>query len=189
MTRAVMLGRDARLPARKQFRRCAAAQRLGRKNHHLPQARRGAGDSIVAMLGDTRPAWSRGAYLPGGDLSGWIGRRVRPDRDFAQFVAELGKRYAWLAPGVAYRLARAYGSRINLVLAAARSRADLGREIAPGLFEAELDYLRREEWAFAPEDVLWRRPNSACTTRASSAPPFAESFPNSSCRTALHAAS
>jgi len=116
-----------------------------------------AGDAIVAMLGERRAAWSRGAFLPGGDLSGWIGKPGRPDLDFARFVAELRKRHGWLAPVVATRLARAYGSRVDLLLGGARSLADLGREIAPGLFEAELDYLRREEWAVATDDVLWRR--------------------------------
>jgi glycerol-3-phosphate dehydrogenase len=147
-----------------------------------------AGDSIVAMLGDTRPAWSRGAYLPGGDLSAWIGKPVRPDRDFTRFVAELNKRYAWLAPAVAYRLARAYGSRIDLVLAAARSPPDLGREIAPGLFEAELDYLRREEWAIAPEDVLWRRSKLGLHYSREQCAAVADFFSDRH-RTALHAAS
>jgi glycerol-3-phosphate dehydrogenase len=29
--------------------------------------------------------------------------------------------------------------------------------VAAGLYEAELDYLCREEWAREAEDVLWRR--------------------------------
>jgi len=29
--------------------------------------------------------------------------------------------------------------------------------VAPGLFEAELHYLREQEWAFDAEAVLWRR--------------------------------
>jgi glycerol-3-phosphate dehydrogenase len=33
----------------------------------------------------------------------------------------------------------------------------MGREVAPGLWEAELDYLQREEWATSADDVLWRR--------------------------------
>jgi glycerol-3-phosphate dehydrogenase len=116
-----------------------------------------SGDAIVAMLGERRAAWSRGAHLPGGDLSSWVGKPTRPDRDFARFVAELRKRHDWLAPQVALRLARAYGSRVDLLLGSARSTADLGREAAPGLYEAELDYLRREEWAIGADDVLWRR--------------------------------
>ena len=34
---------------------------------------------------------------------------------------------------------------------------ELGAEIAPGLHEAELDYLRQHEWATCADDVLWRR--------------------------------
>ena len=35
--------------------------------------------------------------------------------------------------------------------------AELGAEVAPGLHEAELAFLRREEWAVSADDVLWRR--------------------------------
>jgi glycerol-3-phosphate dehydrogenase len=52
-------------------------------------------------------------------------------------------------------MARAYGSRIGDVLTT--SAAGMGAEVAPGLFEAELDYLQREEWVTEPDDVLWRR--------------------------------
>jgi glycerol-3-phosphate dehydrogenase len=116
-----------------------------------------AGDSIARMLGERRPAWSRGAFLPGGDLSGWIGAATVPDVDLARFVAAVERRYPWLAPAVARRLARAYGSLIERALGGAASRAQLGREVAPGLFEAELAYLRCEEWAASADDVLWRR--------------------------------
>ena len=33
----------------------------------------------------------------------------------------------------------------------------LGAEVAPGLFEAELEYLHEHEWARTADDVLWRR--------------------------------
>ena len=71
--------------------------------------------------------------------------------------AELLRRHAWLPAALARRLARAYGSRIDRVLDDARSLADLGAEVAPGLREAELHYLRREEWAVDANDILWRR--------------------------------
>jgi glycerol-3-phosphate dehydrogenase len=32
-----------------------------------------------------------------------------------------------------------------------------GREVVPGLFEAELHYLHDHEWARTADDVLWRR--------------------------------
>ena len=106
-------------------------------------------------LGDPRPPWTAQAPLPGGDLSGWVATSGRPDLDFERFVAEAGRRYPWLPPSPLRRMARAYGSRIDRVLA--RSAARMGQEIAPGLYEAELDYLRRDEWASTADDVLWRR--------------------------------
>ena len=116
-----------------------------------------AGDAVTAMLGDRRAAWSRGALLPGGDLSSWIGAPSRPDADVARFRVEVQRRIPWLAPDVARRLTRAYGSRIERILGGATSVSGLGAEVAPGLFEAELDYLRRDEWAVSGDDVLWRR--------------------------------
>jgi glycerol-3-phosphate dehydrogenase len=99
-------------------------------------------------------AWTRGAFLPGGDLSGWIGPPQRPDADFASFEQAVRLRYPQVAADVLHRLARAYGSRIEAVL---HEGDALGAEIAPGLFEAELNYLHDHEWARSADDVLWRR--------------------------------
>ena len=100
-----------------------------------------------------RGAWTHGAYLPGGDLSGWIGKAQRPDTDFTRFAQAAALRYPQLTAGVVHRLARAYGARIETLLAG----GDLGTEIAPGLFEVEMNYLHDFEWARSAEDVLWRR--------------------------------
>lgn len=121
-----------------------------------------AADQVCAALGMTRPPWTRAAALPGGDLSGWIGAAQRPDADFARFVQTVQQRHAWLPPALAHRLARAYGSRIDRVLrtpqgSAATQLRDLGTEVLPQLFEAELRYLRQTEWAQSAGDVLWRR--------------------------------
>ena len=32
-----------------------------------------------------------------------------------------------------------------------------GRQLASGLYAAEIDYLRRHEWAVSAADILWRR--------------------------------
>ncbi|MDE2081462.1 MAG: glycerol-3-phosphate dehydrogenase [Burkholderiales bacterium] len=116
-----------------------------------------AGDTLTRLLGKGRAGWTAQALLPGGDLSAWIGPAERPDTDFARFVAAIGVRHGWLPPPLALRLARAYGSRIDRVLGSATRLADLGPAVAPGLHEAELHYLRREEWALNADDVLWRR--------------------------------
>ncbi|HEU4458462.1 MAG TPA: glycerol-3-phosphate dehydrogenase [Methylibium sp.] len=125
-----------------------------------------AADDLGRMLGGSavgkaRRAWTHGALLPGGDLSRWIGAGAelgrRPDLDFERFVAELGRRHRWLPAALARRLARAYGSRIDRVLGDAQSLFDLGVEVAPGLYDAELRHLQRDEWAASADDVLWRR--------------------------------
>ncbi|MCH7342574.1 glycerol-3-phosphate dehydrogenase [Pelomonas sp. CA6] len=118
-----------------------------------------AADRIGEMLDQPRPAWTEGAFLPGGDLSDWVGAAQprHPQRDFLRFVQEVLRRYPFLPPALAHRLARAYGARVERVLDDARDLQALGAEVAPGLFERELDYLRREEWACDAEDVLWRR--------------------------------
>ncbi len=116
-----------------------------------------AADLLAAPLAGapvkTRRAWTRGALLPGGDLGAWIGPAQHPDTDFARFVQALTLRHPGLPAPLCRRLARAYGSRAALVL----DTGDLGVEVAPGLFEAELNYLHTHEWARSADDVLWRR--------------------------------
>ena len=113
-----------------------------------------AADMLMAPLGSAakRGAWTHGASLPGGDLSAWIGQPQRPDTDFTRFAQAAALRYPQLPAALCQRLARAYGARIETVLA-----KDLGSEVAPGLFEAELNYLHEHEWARSADDVLWRR--------------------------------
>jgi len=111
-----------------------------------------AADLLAAPMGTTRGAWTHGASLPGGDLSAWIGPAQRPDTDFARFAKAVAARHPQLSPALCTRLARAYGARVELVLKDA-----LGSEVAPGLFEAELQYLHEHEWARSADDVLWRR--------------------------------
>jgi glycerol-3-phosphate dehydrogenase len=113
-----------------------------------------AADMLAAPMGTRRGAWTHGACLPGGDLSAWIGPAQRPDTDFARFAQAVVARDPKLPAALCTRLARAYGGRIDLVLARA---GGLGEEVAPGLFEAELHYLHEHEWARNADDVLWRR--------------------------------
>jgi glycerol-3-phosphate dehydrogenase len=110
-------------------------------------------DLLAPSLGLKRGAWTHGAFLPGGDLSAWIGPPQRPDTDFAHFVQALARRHPELPADLCRRLAHGYGARVEQLLAG----GNLGAEVAPGLFEAELAYLHRNEWARSADDVLWRR--------------------------------
>jgi glycerol-3-phosphate dehydrogenase len=112
-----------------------------------------AADLLGPLLAAPRGAWTRDAFLPGGDLDIWIGPPQRPDTDFQRFVQALAQRHPQLPAPLRQRLARGYGSRVSALL----GDGALGAEVAPGLFEAELAYLHSHEWARCAEDVLWRR--------------------------------
>jgi len=114
-----------------------------------------AADEVGRMLGEVRAPWTEGAFLPGGDFSAWIGATQHPVADFARLLQAVQARYPALPVGLVHRLVRAYGSRIGQVLPPVGQ--SLGAEVAPGLFEAELHYLCRQEWATQADDVLWRR--------------------------------
>jgi glycerol-3-phosphate dehydrogenase len=97
---------------------------------------------------EARGDWTKGAPMPGGDIA---------NADFESFAAEQIRRYSWLTPAHVRRLCRAYGTRIGRVIGDARAVGDLGRHFGGDLYEAEVRYLRDQEWAAAAEDVLWRR--------------------------------
>jgi len=94
------------------------------------------------------PGWTGETPLPGGDF---------PHDGFEALVADLLRRRPWLAPGLARRLARAYGTRTERLLDGIASERGLGQCFGADLTEAELRYLIGEEWAVSADDVLWRR--------------------------------
>ncbi|WP_345814396.1 glycerol-3-phosphate dehydrogenase [Paraburkholderia sp. PREW-6R] len=105
-------------------------------------------DKLANALHRESPSWTAGAPLPGGDI---------PNADFEGFLTGFRQQHPSLPADLAYRLARAYGTRAARVIGRAQSLAELGRPFAPGLYEAELVYLRDTEWARSAQDVLWRR--------------------------------
>ncbi|CAG4900711.1 glycerol-3-phosphate dehydrogenase [Paraburkholderia gardini] len=105
-------------------------------------------DELSRALESPAPAWTAGATLPGGDIA---------NANFERFAVQFQQQHAWLPADLAHRYARAYGTRAAYVVGRARALADLGHAFAPGLYEAELRYLRDTEWARCAHDVLWRR--------------------------------
>lgn len=103
---------------------------------------------LLPALGRRHVPWTARAALPGGDVEGG---------DIAAYRARLASRYPDLPSRLLDRGVRTYGTRLERWLGTARSASDLGREIASGLHEAELEYLCRHEWATSATDVLWRR--------------------------------
>lgn len=103
---------------------------------------------LCAALDVRNGPWTASAPLPGGEIDG---------SDFDAFLAQLNSQYPALPVSLLQRLARAYGTRTNRILSDARTTADLGEEVCPGLFASELSYLVRAEWAQTADDILWRR--------------------------------
>jgi glycerol-3-phosphate dehydrogenase len=105
-------------------------------------------EELKAYFPAMKPAWTETAKMPGGDM---------PDADFDRFFAGVKSRWPFLPEGLAHRLSRAYGTRIQELIGSAKSMADLGEDFGGGLMAAEVDYLVRREWARSAEDILWRR--------------------------------
>jgi glycerol-3-phosphate dehydrogenase len=103
---------------------------------------------LLPVLEVSTPAWTRGATLPGGDL---------PNGDLESFIADRARAYPYVAAPLMRRLCRSYGTRIEHILGEAKQSSDLGAEVAPGVYEAELDLMRTQEWARTADDALWRR--------------------------------
>jgi glycerol-3-phosphate dehydrogenase len=93
-------------------------------------------------------AWTAGAALPGGEI---------PGADFESWLDRFRAGHAFLAADLARHYGRLYGTRADELLDGARSMADLGRHFGALLYEREVDFLCRTEWASDTEDILDRR--------------------------------
>ena len=90
----------------------------------------------------------RGEPLPGGDFE---------VTEFDELADRICERHPYLGRSLVHRLARLYGTDAYVILDAARSLRDLGRDFGHGLHEAEVRFLMEYEWATTAEDVLFRR--------------------------------
>ncbi|OXY82657.1 glycerol-3-phosphate dehydrogenase [Oceanimonas doudoroffii] len=111
--------------------RALAEDAVNQLAEHLPQA--------------TAP-WTQRLVLPGGDFS-----------SHDSLAAELTSEYPWLADALIHRYVRSYGTLCRAFLQGCADTADLGEHFGAGLYQRELDYLMRQEWAHSADDVLWRR--------------------------------
>ena len=97
---------------------------------------------------DMGEPWTREARLPGGDI---------PLADFDSFLGGLHFVFSGIPSPLLSRLARAYGTRLKVLLKGKKTLADLGRDFGGGLTEAEVRYLVEHEFARSAEDILKRR--------------------------------
>jgi glycerol-3-phosphate dehydrogenase len=104
-------------------------------------------DRLGAVLG-SRPAWTKDAALPGGDIAPGA---------LESLIAETCKAWPFLAEAHIRRLVHAYGTRVTRLLGSAEKPDDLGPRFGADLTAAEVIYLMSREWAQSEDDVLWRR--------------------------------
>ena len=105
---------------------------------------RALAEEAVDLLGIEGASPTARMPLPGGDR----------DPDFDKWRVGL---FTWLPAPILHRMLCAYGTRLYDVVGGAESLAELGRHFGSGLYEAEVNYLIREEFAQTAEDILWRR--------------------------------
>jgi glycerol-3-phosphate dehydrogenase len=97
--------------------------------------------------------WTAGKPLADGEMAD----APTFEEAFDRFVAGAAAATPGLPKDLIRVLARRHGSGLDELLENVNSIADLGRAFGGYLYEAEVRYLMRDEWAVDPEDVLWRR--------------------------------
>ncbi|MEO7403211.1 MAG: glycerol-3-phosphate dehydrogenase C-terminal domain-containing protein, partial [Burkholderiales bacterium] len=100
-------------------------------------------EKIAPFFSEMKAAWTDQEPLPGGAM-----RR----EDVPTLIAELMAAQPALDALAARDLARRHGTLAQDIV-----RSGLGERLAPGLYEAEVRYLVKHEWARTAGDVLWRR--------------------------------
>jgi glycerol-3-phosphate dehydrogenase len=105
-------------------------------------------DKLAQFFPGLEGNWTRGSSLPGGDFG---------VEGFEDLLHEFKTDYPFLPGALARRLCHAYGTRVRLVLAGAKSLHELGHHFGAGLYEAEVNYLQTHEWARRTGDIIWRR--------------------------------
>ncbi|GMQ46861.1 glycerol-3-phosphate dehydrogenase [Vibrio sp. 10N] len=103
-------------------------------------------DKLAPFFPHMGSPWTQTATLPGGNFS---------TRD--ALVEQTAKRYPWLDIGIIKRWVRAYGTNLERIVAGAEELTALGEHFGHGLYQVEVDYLMKSEWATSCADVLWRR--------------------------------
>ena len=105
-------------------------------------------EKLAPSLNITRSAWTASEKLPGGDL---------PGPDLESYTEDLMKRFQNWDRQLIAGLVRRHGSCTENVIGDAQKLEEMGKHIGNDLYEREVVYMSKNEWAKTPEDVLWRR--------------------------------
>ncbi len=105
-------------------------------------------DILVVFTHAKRNQTYTNEALPGGNFEG------RSIEDVSQ---QLIHHYDFLDGETLNRLLFTYGSNAIQILDNCHSKQDMGLDFGEGLYQREVDYLRKNEWAVTADDILWRR--------------------------------
>jgi len=109
-------------------------------------------ESVLEKLAPYLPGmgrpWTAEAFMPGGDFA---------PGNFAGKVQQLMDACPIISKQHATRLVRTYGTRALAMTRPLGKTEDMGICFGGDLYEFEVTYLIRHEWAQTAEDVLWRR--------------------------------
>jgi glycerol-3-phosphate dehydrogenase len=115
-------------------------------------------------------AWTDGKALSDGELA----NAPTFEQAFDRFVDGAAHAKPGLPPDLMRVLARRHGTALDELLEGVRTVADLGRHFGGHLYEHEVRYLMREEWAVEADDVLWRRSKEGLHMTAGQRESFAQ---------------
>lgn len=101
---------------------------------------------LAPAVGATLRHVTRNRALPGGAIG-----------DFGAFLLRVRARWPFLGEARSARMAHAYGSLLEEMLAGVDDIAALGQELGGGLTELEARWMAEREWARTPDDALERR--------------------------------
>ncbi len=99
--------------------------------------------------------------LPGGDIQDWL-----------HFEAQCIEQYPFIPRPTLQRYMHTYGTRIQHLLHCKYRLEDLGAIVTADLYQHEVDFLRKTEWAKTDEDILWRRTKLGLSCLMSPSLPF-----------------
>ncbi|WP_284757112.1 glycerol-3-phosphate dehydrogenase [Agrobacterium sp. fls2-241-TYG-188a] len=105
-------------------------------------------EKIGEAIGGKGAPWTAKSSLPGGDFAA---------TGYEAEVNKLTTKYSFLSERQARRLVRLYGTKAYAILGDAKSMEALGQHFGGDLYEREVEWLMRQEWARTSDDVLWRR--------------------------------
>ena len=103
-------------------------------------------DKLQPFYPQMTAPWTHLIPLPGGKFD-----------CFDSLISQLNKQYPFIDESQLKRYARSYGTYTEVLLEGVASTQQLGKHFGADLYEVEINYLLKTEWAIEAEDILWRR--------------------------------